>query len=57
MTTQPNNAFFAGRLIQWGLRAKERPALQAEYKELLDRYQDRVDFRDLAPNGFSGSDG
>jgi hypothetical protein len=54
MTTQPNNAFFAGRLIQWGLRVKERPALQAEYKELLDRYQDRADFRDLVTNVADG---
>jgi hypothetical protein len=47
MNTQPSDAVQAGRLIHWGLQVKERPALHAEYKELLDRYQDRTDFRSL----------
>jgi hypothetical protein len=45
MPNEQTDAYLAGRLIQWGLRVKERPALQAEYKELIDRIQDRSDFR------------
>ena len=47
MQNDPTDAYWAGRLIQWGLRVKERPALQLEYKELVDRFQDRADFRQL----------
>lgn len=45
MPNEQTDAYWAGRLIQWGLRVKERPALQAEYKELIDRLQDRSEFR------------
>jgi hypothetical protein len=45
MPHEQTDAYLAGRLIQWGLRVKERPALQAEYKELIDRLQDHSDFR------------
>ena len=45
MPNEQADAYLAGRLIQWGLRVKERPALQAEYKELIDRLQDRSEFR------------
>lgn len=45
MQNEQAEAYWAGRLIQWGLRVKERPALQAEYKELIDRFQDRSEFR------------
>src|SRR6266480_835354 len=47
MPNEQADAYLAGRLIQWGLRVKERPALQAEYKELIDRLQDRSEFRVL----------
>ncbi|WP_254508162.1 hypothetical protein [Anatilimnocola floriformis] len=47
MPNEPADAYLAGRLIQWGLRVKERPALQSEYKELIDRLQDRSEFRTI----------
>ena len=35
MTTNDNrDAFFAGRLIQWGLRPKAIPFNESEYREL-----------------------
>lgn len=40
-------AFLAGRLLQWGLRSKARPAQHPEYRELVERYIDRTPFRTL----------
>lgn len=37
----------AGRLLQWGLRPHARPAQEAEYRELIERYFDDVGFRTL----------
>jgi hypothetical protein len=48
MQNEHTDAYWAGRLIQWGLRVKERPAVQPEYKELIDRLQDSSEFRQLA---------
>lgn len=47
MDQQHDNAFNAGRLIQWGLKPKSRPAQEQEYRELIDIYLDRSDFREL----------
>lgn len=35
----------AGRLVQWGLRPLTRPAQEAEYRELVERYFDDNGFR------------
>ena len=40
-------AFQAGRLIQWGLRPKSIPFNEPEYRELIDHYIDRPQFRAL----------
>jgi hypothetical protein len=40
-------AFYAGRLIQWGLRPKTIPFNEPEYRELIDCYIDRPQFRAL----------
>jgi hypothetical protein len=37
----------AGRLVQWGLRPLARPAQEAEYRELVERYFDDVAFRTI----------
>jgi hypothetical protein len=37
----------AGRLIQWGLRPKERPAQEPDYSQLVERFLDEPDFRVL----------
>lgn len=42
-----NEAFLAGRLIQWGLDPRSRPAQETEYQQLIERYLDREDFRGL----------
>jgi hypothetical protein len=42
-----NDAFLAGRLIQWGLAPRARPAQEAEYQRLVERYMDREAFRGL----------
>lgn len=38
-------AWHAGRLLQWGLRPLARPAQEAEYRELVERYFDDGEFR------------
>jgi len=42
-----DDAYLAGRLIQWGLQAKAVPFNHEEYRELIDRYIDRPNFRAL----------
>jgi hypothetical protein len=42
-----NEAFLAGRLIQWGLDPRSRPAQEKEYQGLIERYLDREPFRSL----------
>ena len=52
MTERREYAWHAGRLIQWGLRPLARPAQEAEYRELVERYYDdgalRTTVRELA---------
>lgn len=45
--TEHDEAYLAGRLIQWGLQAKAVPFNREEYRELIDRYIDRPNFRSL----------
>lgn len=45
MTAQGNPLWYAGRFIQWGLRTLARPAQEAEYRELVNRYLDDPSFR------------
>ena len=40
-TNDDRDGYFAGRLIQWGLRPKAIPFNEPEYRELIDRYIDR----------------
>jgi hypothetical protein len=40
-----DEAFSVGRLIQWGLQVKARPATEPEYQTLIDRYLDQTSFR------------
>ena len=47
MTAAREPIWHAGRLIQWGLRPLARPAQEAEYRELVDRYFDDGAFRTL----------
>jgi len=41
-----NELYIAGRLIQWALRPHARPTAESEYRELLDRYLEQLQFRD-----------
>jgi hypothetical protein len=45
MTTGRDLVWHAGRLVQWGLRPLARPAQEAEYRELVERYFDDGTFR------------
>ncbi|HYV19367.1 MAG TPA: hypothetical protein VFC25_10100 [Verrucomicrobiae bacterium] len=45
MTTTRDPAWNAGRLVQWALRPLARPAQEAEYRELVERYFDDGTFR------------
>jgi hypothetical protein len=45
MTSQRAPVWYAGRLVQWGLRPLARPAQEAEYRELVERYFDDSVFR------------
>ncbi len=45
MTSRRESVWLAGRLIQWGLRPLARPAQEAEYRELVERYYDDGSFR------------
>ncbi|WP_339908974.1 hypothetical protein [Symmachiella dynata] len=42
-----NDAFLAGRLIQWALQVKAIPFNEEEYRELIDRFIDQPSFRGL----------
>lgn len=44
MTEDP---YYAGRLIQWGLRGSARPAQEEEYRELLEKYLEQSEFQEL----------
>jgi hypothetical protein len=45
MTTTRDPVWNAGRLVQWGLRLLARPAQEAEYRELVERYFNDGTFR------------
>lgn len=45
--TNHEEAYLAGRLIQWGLRVKVIPFNEEEYRDLIDRYIDRPSFRSM----------
>lgn len=45
MTTARDPVWHAGRLVQWGLRPLARPAQEAEYRDLVERYFDDGAFR------------
>lgn len=45
--TVNDDAYRAGRLIQWGLQVKAVPFNHEEYRELIDRYIDQPSFRSL----------
>lgn len=45
MTIRRDPTWHAGRLLQWGLRPVARPAQEAEYRELVERYFDDDTFR------------
>lgn len=42
-----DEAYRAGRLIQWGLQVKAVPFNYEEYRQLIDRYIDQPNFRSL----------
>ncbi|REJ92306.1 MAG: hypothetical protein DWQ34_13270 [Planctomycetota bacterium] len=46
-STETDDAYQAGRFIQWGLQVKVVPFNHEEYRELIDRYIDRPGFRSL----------
>jgi len=45
MTSGRDSLWHAGRFIQWALRPLARPAQEAEYRELVERYFDDIAFR------------
>jgi hypothetical protein len=45
MAHEPDDAYAAGRLLQWGLRPRERPAQEPEYLQLVNRYLDASPFK------------
>jgi hypothetical protein len=46
MTVRPGNqAFYAARLVQWGLRPQVRPLQEPEYRQLVGAYHDDSAFR------------
>lgn len=42
-----SDGYLAGRLIQWALRPQAIPFNEPEYRELIDRYHDRQEFKAL----------
>lgn len=53
-TDEDRNAYFAGRLIQWGLRPRAIPFNEPEYRDLIDRYIDRPAFRAVVREAADG---
>ena len=49
-----SDGYVTGRLIQWALRPQAIPFNEPEYRELIDRYQERHDFRALVREVASG---
>ena len=54
MPLGPDDAYHAGRLLQWGLQPRQRPAQEPEYRELIDLYLERSEFRTLVKDVASG---
>jgi hypothetical protein len=48
------DAFDAARLIQWALRPEITPARSEEYAALIERYLDRLEFREMVTAVASG---
>lgn len=47
MTNTPEDARAAGRLVQWALRPRDRPAQEPEYLALVNRYLDDPGFKSM----------
>lgn len=47
MSADKNDAYSAGRLLQWGLRTRARPVQEPEYLDLIRQYFDNSDFRTI----------
>lgn len=47
MSTDGEDAFLTGRLLQWALRPRQRPGQEQEYAELVERYLTRPSFRSM----------
>jgi hypothetical protein len=47
---KPEDAFRAGKLLQWALRPRENPNQEKEYRQLLDEYLEQFEFRLLVKN-------
>jgi hypothetical protein len=54
MAFDSDDGYRAGRLLHWGLQPRQRPVQEPEYRELIDRYLDRGDFRELVQAIASG---
>lgn len=50
----PGPSHDAARLLQWALRPGEHPVRNDDYRELLERYLDRLEFRELVKSIASG---
>lgn len=49
-----DDQFAAGRLIQWALRPNENPIRNDEYRILIERYLDRLEFRNIVDSIVAG---
>ena len=54
MVTSESDGYLSGRLIQWSLRPQAIPFNEPEYRELINRYLERQDFRVLVREIASG---
>jgi hypothetical protein len=54
MALDLDDGYRAGRLLHWGLQPRQRPAQEPEYRDLIDQYLDRGDFRELVQTIASG---
>lgn len=54
MSHRSDNAWQVGRLLHWALDARARPALEDEYRQLLERYLDDAEFRDMVRDTADG---
>lgn len=54
MAMNESDGYLSGRLIQWSLRPQAIPFNEPEYRELIDRYHERQEFRALVREVASG---